>query len=127
VHITLSFCLALSAASLSVGESGALLVGMRDATAPAPWMTARNVAYAISDMGLGLGLGAAELAGKGDGWYAYAALGALALSCGSRAVEYRAGAPRPFCENAPLFAVDLVKLALAAGALAASLAGKRAP
>jgi hypothetical protein len=98
MHLTLSFCLALSAATLSVGESGALLVGMRDASGPAPWMTASNVAYA--------------------------ALGAIALSCGLRAAEYASGSGNAFCANGPLLGVDLLKLALAAGAVAATVAGK---
>ena len=120
----ISFWLALSVATISTGESGALLAGMRDSGGPSPWMTTANVAYAISDIGLGIGLGAAELAGKGDAWYARAALGALALSCGARAIEYASRPEHPFCANAPLLAVDLAKLVLAAGALAYSLSSK---
>ena len=70
---------------------------MRDSAGPAPWMTGTNVAYAASDIVLGLGLGAAELAGKGDDWYAKAALGTLVLSCAARAVEYAVGPAHPFC------------------------------
>ena len=120
--IGISFWLALSASTMSVGESGALLAGMRDAAGPSPWMTTANVAYAVTDIGLGVGLGAAELAGKGDAWYAKAALGALALSCGARAIEYAVGSAHPFCANAPLLAVDLAKLVLAGAALAFTVA-----
>jgi hypothetical protein len=124
---SLSFWLALAAAVLSAGESGALLAGMREGEKPSQWMTGANVAYAVSDIGLGLVVGAAELGGMGGSWYSMAALGALTLSCGTRAVEYALGAPQAFCANGPLFAVDLAKLLLSGGAFAAQLTERRGP
>jgi hypothetical protein len=51
-------------------------------------------------------------------------LGAMAISCGARAIEYAAGGKDPFCANSGLLAVDVLKLLLAAGAVAATLLGK---
>jgi len=120
----LSFWLGLSAATVSGGESGALLIGMRDSAGPAPWMTGLNVSYAVTDIALGLIVGAAELTGQGDSWYAKAALGAMALTCATRAIEFLCAAENPFCANGSLFVMDVIKLALAAGAFVVVLYGK---
>ncbi len=116
--------LELCASIISAGEAGALLVGMRDGAGPSSWMTASNVAYSATDIAFGLGVGALELGKKGDTWYAQLALGAMAIGCGARAIEYAAGGKHPFCANSGLLAVDILKLLLAAGAVAAALLGK---
>jgi hypothetical protein len=115
--LNISFWLSLTVATLSVGESSALLIGMRNSAGPAPWMTNSNIAYAISDIALGLALGVVELRGKGDCWSAKAALGAIVLSNGARAIEYFARRSHPFCANGPLLVFDIAKLGLATGAL----------
>ncbi len=117
----MSFYLVLIVSILSVGESGALLVGMRDASGPSPWMTGSNVAYAVSDIGFGLSILTAELSKHGDSWFTYAALGGLALSCGARVIQYKT--PNAFCANEALFAMNLVKLGLLMGTITVKLIG----
>jgi hypothetical protein len=108
----LVFWLCIGVGGLSAGESTLLAIGMRDAAGPTPWMTPANIAYVASDIALGAGLVAAEVLGRDRAWYGLAALGALALTNGARAIEYLLHVPDAFCANGGLFAVDCVKLAL---------------
>jgi hypothetical protein len=107
------------------GEALALLVGMHFLSKGAKsWTSAKNDLFLALDIAAGLGLIYLTLARQGAAWsYAFYSLVGLALlTHGYREWEYLAVASNPFCANAPLFAVNNLKLA---GLLVLAILGAR--
>lgn len=112
--------LVVCAGGLISGESALLLFGMMYPSI-APWSTAKNVALALTDIGLGALLAFLALFGGSHalGWLFCGAVGVLLATHSFREVEFLAGSGKRFAMNVGLFVFNNVRICLLAASLGA--------
>lgn len=96
--------------SISVFESSALLVGMRNSAGPTSWMNLSNIAFCISDIICGLFLSLFYF--LKDQKITLAFLIFLLLSNFYREIEFIVKRDNPFCFNSGLFIVNTIKVSI---------------
>ncbi len=107
--------------AITAGEALALLIGM-NLTGQSEWATIKNNGLALVDLVTGVALVYLLFTqGDLDGFVMfYVLLSVILISHGYREWEYVVNLPKKFCENAPLFVMNSVKLVGVVGVLVLS-------
>ena len=120
---TLQRSLAGAAGAIAAGEALLLLIGM-NVPQPTAWSTPSNIGLALSDVLVGgalVALVSIDRDAPSQPWF-YVLSSLLVVTHTYREVEYFIGVDQPFAANTPLFVLNNLKLALAAGGITLSIA-----